>query len=259
MINWLIKEYDINKVVYFHKTREEYGELSNFAFNFPITVNGNRFETSEALYQACKFPNNPEVQLDIIRADSPYEAKRLAKANNYLIREDWNYIKDYVMIWVCCIKVFQNSAILNPLLQNTGDKEIVEVSNFDDYWGAVVRKEDYHYIGKNVLGNIYTKMKYRLPLIEVRPPLIANFLILGDLVSIQEFVNGHLKEYNSNFYYSRIPYAITYNKKEIVLRKTFGECLDTLHNFNALRPAAEDEGGKGFVVPKGLWDIKEKC
>lgn len=259
MINWPIKEYNINEVVYFQKTREEYGELSNFALGFPIIINGNSFETSEALYQACKFPDNPEVQLDIVRADGPYEVKKIAKSKSYLIRGDWDFIKDYVMVWVCGLKVFQNSAIFNPLINNTSGREFVEISKFDDYWGAVLRKEDLRYVGRNVLGNIYTNFKKILPLTEVKPPLIANFLMLGDLVSLQEFNNGELKEYTSDFYYSSMLFVVTYNKKEIFLRKTFGECLDILNNFKALRPADEDEGGREFVIPKGLWDIKDRC
>ena len=57
--------------VAFGKTKEAFGGLSNMAAGFPIRVNGVRILTSEALYQACRFPHLPHVQRLIIAQVSP--------------------------------------------------------------------------------------------------------------------------------------------------------------------------------------------
>ena len=58
--------YERSKSVVFFKTKEAFGGLSNMASGFPLRVNGVRIHTSEALYQACRFPHMPEVQRKII-------------------------------------------------------------------------------------------------------------------------------------------------------------------------------------------------
>lgn len=61
------------------KTKEAFGGLSNMAGGFPLDVNGMRILTSEALYQACRFPHRPEVQTLIIEQKSPMTAKMKSK------------------------------------------------------------------------------------------------------------------------------------------------------------------------------------
>src|SRR5437879_1166540 len=74
----------------FRKTHEAFGELSNMAAGYPLVVNGVSIRTSEALYQACRFPKNPEVQKLIIDQSSPMAAKMYSKAHrNEHCREDW--------------------------------------------------------------------------------------------------------------------------------------------------------------------------
>ena len=51
-----IREYDRAKSAVFRKTKERFGALSNMAGGFPLHVNGVKIRTSEALYQACRFP-----------------------------------------------------------------------------------------------------------------------------------------------------------------------------------------------------------
>ena len=50
----------------FLKTKEKYGGLSNMAGGFPLVVNDIKIRTSEALYQAYRFPHIPDVQRLII-------------------------------------------------------------------------------------------------------------------------------------------------------------------------------------------------
>jgi type I restriction enzyme S subunit len=45
------------------------------AAGFPLVVNDIAIRTSEALYQACRFPHRPDVQHEIIAQASPLVAK----------------------------------------------------------------------------------------------------------------------------------------------------------------------------------------
>ena len=56
-----VRTYDPAASVVFLKTNERFGGLSNMAPGFPLRVNGVRIRTSEALYQACRFPHLPDV------------------------------------------------------------------------------------------------------------------------------------------------------------------------------------------------------
>ena len=62
----LLRTYVRSEVVVVYKTKETFGGLSNMASGFPLQINGVRILTSEALYQACRFPHMPEVQREII-------------------------------------------------------------------------------------------------------------------------------------------------------------------------------------------------
>ena len=53
------RTYDRANSAIFLKTREKHGGLSNMAGGFPLVVNGTEIRTSEALYQACRFPHLP--------------------------------------------------------------------------------------------------------------------------------------------------------------------------------------------------------
>ena len=74
-----LREYKRSEVVHFRKTDEEFGGLSNMAPGYPLRINGTLIFTSEALYQACRFPHRPEVQRLIISQTSPMTAKMKSK------------------------------------------------------------------------------------------------------------------------------------------------------------------------------------
>ena len=67
------RSYERQDSVVFCKTNEEFGGLSNMAPGFPLRVNGIDILTSEALYQACRFPHLPDVQRLIITQKSPHD------------------------------------------------------------------------------------------------------------------------------------------------------------------------------------------
>src|SRR5688500_646897 len=123
--------YNINEVVSFRKTKEAFGGLSNMASGYGLNVNGIIIPTAEHLYQACRFPNHPELQESIIHEASPMNAKLISRKNTELTREDWNKVRVKIMKWCLEIKLSQNWEKFSTLLLETGDKAIVEFTKKD--------------------------------------------------------------------------------------------------------------------------------
>ncbi|WP_428542878.1 NADAR domain-containing protein [Profundibacter sp.] len=142
----------------FLKTKERFGGLSNMAPGFPLRVNGVRIRTSEALYQACRFPHMPEVQRLIINQRSPMTAKMRSKPYRKVSRTDWNAVRVKIMRWSLRVKLAQNWSEFGRLLLATGDRPIVEQSRKDDFWGAKVA-ENGALVGMNVLGRLLMELR----------------------------------------------------------------------------------------------------
>ena len=138
-----LRIYNPNECAVFCKTRERFGGNSNMAAGFPLIVNDVRILTSEALYQACRFPFHSKLQEKIIAARSPMTAKMIGKPyRKTLTRSDWDMIRLILMRWCLRVKLLQNWNLFSETLLETGDLPIVELSTKgDDLWGAVVVKE----------------------------------------------------------------------------------------------------------------------
>lgn len=121
------KTYQLTDSVVFHKTKEEFGGLSNMAAGYSLNINDVIIPTAEHLYQACRFPHHPELQLAIISEPNPMNAKKLARQKIEMTRKDWDKIQFKVMKWVLEVKLSQNWKSFGNLLRETGDKHIVEL------------------------------------------------------------------------------------------------------------------------------------
>jgi ribA/ribD-fused uncharacterized protein len=156
-----VKKYQKSEVISFLKTAEPFGGLSNMAAGYPITLYGVRCRTSEHLYQALKFPDHPEVQLEIMGNPSPMGAKMVAKRYRQLIRPDWEEIKLQVMVYCVLAKLKANFKRFGDLLLSTGSADIVEISSkHDTYWGCVPDGE--FLVGHNYLGVLLTELRDKL-------------------------------------------------------------------------------------------------
>ncbi len=144
--------------VVFRKTTEAWGGLSNMAPGFTISVGSTTFLTSEALYQAMRFPGRPDVQEMIIEQGSPMTAKMKSKKFR---REDshpqWDSIRVAVMHWCLELKLAQNWTIFGELLRSTEPLQIVEHSSRDCFWGAVPHGDFLK--GSNVLGRLLMSLR----------------------------------------------------------------------------------------------------
>ncbi len=168
----------------FRKTKENFGGLSNMASGFPLEINGIHIYSSEALYQACRFPHLPEVQKNILEQKSPMTAKMVSKPFREESRKDWMQIRIKVMRWCLKVKLAQHFDSFGRLIETTNSKDIVEESSKDPFWGAI-RINENELKGVNALGrllmelrNDYNSIK-RFELLIVNPPAIPRFNLMG--------------------------------------------------------------------------------
>jgi type I restriction enzyme, S subunit len=185
--------YQRSECAAFRKTSDRWGGLSNMAAGFPITVNGVAIRTSEALYQACRFPHRPAVQREIIAQASPIAAKMKSRAYQKDSRLDWDVLRVPMMWWSLRVKLACNLAAFGSLLRATNGLPIVEHSPKDHFWGAVPdtpaapdTAEDEILVGRNVLGRLLHLLRDVLDRLGVDaaqavPPLpITDFLLHGE-------------------------------------------------------------------------------
>jgi ribA/ribD-fused uncharacterized protein len=168
----------------FFKTRETFGELSNMAGGYPLAVSSLQIPSSEALYQACRFPHMPHVQEQIIAQKSPMTAKMVSKPHRRHSRGDWDDIRVAVMKWCLRVKLLNHWSTFGASLLRTGDKPIVEQSRKDPFWGAIPDETGEVLVGTNVLGRLLMELRELLRtrpdhLKFLQPIPIDNFKLLG--------------------------------------------------------------------------------
>jgi type I restriction enzyme S subunit len=180
-----IRIYDRREVIIFRKTNEPFGGFSNMAAGFKLRVNRIEILTSEALYQACRYPHMPEIQYLILCQVSPMTAKMKSKSYRKHTRDDWDSVKVKIMRWCLRLKLAQNWRKFSDLLILSNSKDIVEESRRDDFWGAKP-KGDFFLEGANVLGRLLMELREELKkeklekFFIINPPNITNFLLLGE-------------------------------------------------------------------------------
>ena len=176
--------YRADQAAAFRRNKDRYGGLSNMASGFPIQVNGLSIRTSEALYQACRFPDHPAVQEKIITTPSPMAAKHIGRQNLAKTRKDWFDYNVAIMWWCLRAKLLCHPDLFGTLLKSTGTLYIVESSAKDDFWGA--KPVNGTFIGRNVLGRLLKALRAAhdptKPLEVLLPPEIPNFKLMGELI-----------------------------------------------------------------------------
>ena len=186
-----LRSYNRKDVVVFCKTKEAYGGLSNMASGFPINVNSAIIQTSEALYQACRFPHLPYVQQEIIAQTSPMTAKMVGKPFRDNSRPDWLQVRTKIMRWCLRVKLAQNYERFSELLLSTGDLPIVELSRKDEFWGAKISPDsDEILVGQNILGRLLMELREALKVENVdsfktvAPLNIPNFVLFEKQIEV---------------------------------------------------------------------------
>ena len=153
---------DTDKQVFFYE--QDFYVLSNFSA-FSLRWKGVRFDTSEAAYHFEKFAGtSAEIQWLVMVAPSAHEAFNIAEFNKAHRRQDWDAVKVPIMLDILRAKAEQHEYVRRKLLA-TGDRELVEDSWRDDFWGWGPNRD-----GQNMLGRLW---------MEVRAELTANALAQG--------------------------------------------------------------------------------
>ncbi len=115
-----------------------YYETSNFCFsNFSahaIKFKGAIYPTAEHAFHAQKF-DDTNLREQIVKCGSPLDAWELARELKPQRRTDWDNVKVGILTNIIREKVRQYPEI-ETALRETGDKEIVELNNNDDFWGT---------------------------------------------------------------------------------------------------------------------------
>ena len=167
------------KVEFFGATNRPYGIFSNF-YTRPITIDNTVYPTVEHYYQSQKFDD--VTYSDIVRsASTPYKAKLLASQRVYhdgndtptwrqeineaimqhkrrgvRLRTDWEDVKEAVMATGLRAK-FEQHVDFRKLLLKTDNREIVEASPYDSYWGLGRAGN-----GQNRLGHLLMELRTQL-------------------------------------------------------------------------------------------------
>lgn len=154
-----LRSLDTDRRVRFYE--HDFYVLSNFsAFN--LEWEGMTFQTSEAAYHWEKFAIEADddtrnsVAYAIYEAPSAHEAFKIAETQKHLRRPDWDDVKVGIMRDILRAKADQHEYVRRKLLA-TGDRELVEDSWRDDFWGWGPNRD-----GQNMLGKLWMEVRAEL-------------------------------------------------------------------------------------------------
>ena len=128
--------------------------LSTYSYH-PFHLDEAEWPSVEHYYQGMKF-EDPEIIESIRKAEHPADTAKLAKKHKRAIRRDWKKIKSTVMTRGVYIKCKSHPEVAEALLK-TGDKNIVENSQFDYYWGCGRDGR-----GENMYGKVLMEVRDKL-------------------------------------------------------------------------------------------------
>lgn len=148
---------DTDTQVFFYE--QEFYVLSNFSA-FTLEWKGIRFDTSEAAYHWEKFIDYPNLQEQIRQAPSAHAAFKIAERNSEFVRKDWTTMREGTMRRILWEKVNQHEYVKVKLLE-TGDRELIEDSWRDSFWGWGADQQ-----GKNALGKLWMSIRHEVRAME---------------------------------------------------------------------------------------------
>ena len=140
----------------FYNRDDPYYEFTNF-YSAPIEVDRKTWPTTEHYFQAQKFVGTPyEEQIrHLPRPRQAFDFTRDPRVSRWR-RNDWESIKEHVMYKALLAKFTQHS-YLRKLLLGTGERDLIEHSPYDSYWGD--GGDD---TGKNRLGKLLMELRREL-------------------------------------------------------------------------------------------------
>jgi ribA/ribD-fused uncharacterized protein len=127
---------------------QDFYVLSNFS-SFSLVWKEHKFPTSEHAYHWEKFKHLGDRAIAnlIAAAPSAHEALRIATGFRLARRPDWDDVKVDIMREIIRAKAMQHDYVMKKLLA-TGDRELVENSWRDDFWGWGPNRDGQNHLGK---------------------------------------------------------------------------------------------------------------
>lgn len=149
---------DTDNQVFFYE--QDYYVLSNFS-SFRVVVFDFDFQTAEHAYHWRKFTvNDPLIAAQIFYARSAHDAFKIAEKHKAEQAKNWNAVRLDVMREILRAKAGQHEYVGRKLL-STGNRELIENSWRDSFWGW---GEDRN--GKNMLGKLWMEVRSELKHLE---------------------------------------------------------------------------------------------
>ena len=142
--------------ILFYNRDEPYYEFTNF-YRAEIMIDGKQWPTTEHYFQAQKFVGTPYVE-QIRTLQAPRMAFNLSRDPQVSCwrRKDWEQEKVKVMYKALLVKFTQHKKLQDMLL-GTGNRELIEHSPYDRYWG-----DGGDGSGENMLGKLLMKVRGEL-------------------------------------------------------------------------------------------------
>lgn len=124
-----------------------YEALNNWSAH-KVEIWSISFPTAEHAYQWKKFSQTaPDVAEKILSAPSPWATYQINKANHNKSPKNWNEQKLGIMLQIISAKLDQHKDVQERLLA-TGNRQIIENSPWDTFWGAGPEGKDQNNLGK---------------------------------------------------------------------------------------------------------------
>ena len=133
----------MHEPIFFYE--HDYYMFSNFS-SFAIEWKGKLWMTSEHAYHSEKFTDEA-LKAAIRETRSAHDALKLSHEHGGAYCPDWAQVKVGIMKEILHAKVAQHPYVKKKLLE-TGEREIIEDSWRDDFWGWGPNKDGQNHLGK---------------------------------------------------------------------------------------------------------------
>ena len=164
---WYAKHDNRRGPIHFYNRDDQYYEFTNF-YPASICLDGKTWPTSEHYFQAQKFTGTPYVeQIRLLaRPRQAFDLSRNPSVSRWR-RIDWEDIKLHVMYKALLAKFTQHDE-LRKLLLLTRERELVEHTPYDSFWGDGGDGSGLNHLGK-MLMKIRSQLRGEKKSAEVKP------------------------------------------------------------------------------------------